>query len=84
MLGKMLFFNEVKHVGSIETEDGERVTVHRSGFRPGHAPVGRCSGLPVSFRLQDGEERREAVDVSVVDEPVRGRARRRAGTRPRA
>jgi hypothetical protein len=79
MDGKMLFFNEDKHLGKIETEEGERVTVRRSGFRPGEAPVGRCSGLAVRFRLEDRDEGREAVDVWVVPERVHGRARRRSG-----
>ena len=79
MDGKMLFFNETKHLGRIETEEGERVTVRRSAFRPGEAPVGRCSGLAVRFELEEGEEGREAVDVWVVPERLHGRARRRSG-----
>jgi cold shock CspA family protein len=77
MLGKMVFFNEVKDYGSIETEDGERLDVYRRGFHPGEAPVGRCRDLPVTFRVEEGENGREAVEVSIVQEQVHGRARRR-------
>jgi hypothetical protein len=38
----MLSFDEAKDFGFILTEEGERISVHRSGFLPGQAPVGRC------------------------------------------
>ncbi len=73
MNGTMFFFNEEKNVGAIKSDDGERLEVRRSGFVPGHAPVGRCSGLPVVFSLsEDGL----AVNVSVVEEVNPRRARR--------
>ncbi len=82
MLGKMLWFNEVKNFGFIQTEEGERLYVHRSAFLSGHAPVGRCAGVAVAFGVSGGEGGRTAVDVSVVAEADHGRARpRRSGTR---
>jgi hypothetical protein len=76
MQGTMLFFNETKDVGAIKSdENDERLEVRRSGFLPGHAPVGRCSGIPVVFTLT---EDRLAVDVAVVEEVEHQRARRRA------
>ena len=73
MNGTMFFFNEEKHVGAIKSDDGERLEVRRSGFVPGHAPVGRCSGLPVVFSLsEDGL----AIDVAMVEEVNPRRARR--------
>ena len=81
--GKMLWFNEVDDVGSIETDDGQRVHVHRSGFA-GEAPVGRCAGLDVMFELETAEGRLAAVDVVVVAEASQARARmRRTGMRAR-
>jgi hypothetical protein len=73
MTGTMFYFNEEKDVGAIKSDEGERLEVHRSGFVPGHAPVGRCSGLPVVFSLsEDGL----AVDVAMVEEANPRRARR--------
>ncbi len=82
MHGKMLWFNETKNFGFIATDEGERLYVHRSGFLPGQAPVGRCAGLVVTFGVTGGEDERSAADVSVVTERLGGRARpRRSGTR---
>jgi cold shock CspA family protein len=77
MRGTMIYFNEEKHIGFIRTDDGERIQVLRSGFLPGQAPVGRCGGLPVEFSLSD-EESPAAVEVSVVEDAVVKRARRRS------
>jgi len=41
--GTMLWFDEAKDFGFILTEEGERISVHRSGFLPGETPVGRCA-----------------------------------------
>ncbi len=49
----MIYFNEEKNVGFIRTEAGDRVQVLRDDF-VGDAPVGRCGGLEVEFRLVDG------------------------------
>jgi hypothetical protein len=78
MQGTMIFFNEEKHTGFIRTEQGERLQVSREGFVPGHAPVGRCSGLAVEFRVSEGFDERAAIDVSVVEEEPARRARRRS------
>jgi cold shock CspA family protein len=78
MQGTMIFFNEEKHVGFIRTEQGERLQVDRTGFVPGHAPVGRCSGLEVQFRVSEGQGERAAIDVAVVEELPARRARRRS------
>ena len=77
MLGKLLWFNEDKNYGFIRTEEGERLYVHRDGFLPGEAPVGRCAGLAVSFEVYENGEERAAVAVTLVPEAQHGRARRR-------
>jgi len=81
MRGEMLWFNGVKEHGYIATEDGERLYVHRSGF-DGTAPVGRCAGRPVEFRLVEGGTGRRAEGVCFFDDVAAQRARpRRGGTR---
>ena len=73
--GKMLWFNEAKNFGFIRTEEGERLYVHRDGFLPGDAPVGRCAGVAVTFNVSSGEPERKAVDVVIVREEASKRAR---------
>jgi hypothetical protein len=75
--GKMLWFHEDKGYGFISTEDGERLYVDREGFLGGAAPVGRCAGLPVRLDVSEQGGRRVAVQVSLVNEAVPRRARRR-------
>jgi hypothetical protein len=41
--GRMLWFDEAKDFGFILTEEGERNSVHRSGFLPGEGPVGHLA-----------------------------------------
>lgn len=72
----MLWFNEVKNLGVIVTEDGQ-LPVHGDDFLPGQAPVGRCKGLVVSFTVAEDAAERRAVGVSVVPEFVGNRARPR-------
>jgi cold shock CspA family protein len=72
----MLWFNDVKNLGVIETEDGQ-LPVHGDDFLPGQAPVGRCKGLAVSFTVVGDEPERKAVGVCVVPEVVGNRARHR-------
>jgi hypothetical protein len=72
----MLWFNEVKNCGVIETDEG-RLPVHGDDFLPGQAPVGRCKGIAVSFVLAGDELARKAVEVSVVPPAVGNRARHR-------
>jgi hypothetical protein len=77
VLGKMLWFNEVKHVGMIESDDGERFSVRREDFVEG-APVGRCATLPVTFERVGFT----AVNVRMSEAGDVRRARRRSGSRP--
>jgi cold shock CspA family protein len=81
MQGTMIFFNEVKDTGFIRTEEGERLQVDRTGFIHGQAPVGRCSGLPVEFAVQESGGERVAFEVSVIEDLPARRARRRPGRR---
>ena len=71
MRGTMIYFNEEKDVGFIRTDGGDRVQVIRSDFLD-QAPVGRCGGRVVEFRLTDNV----AVEVALVEEEVPRRARR--------
>jgi cold shock CspA family protein len=83
MRGELLWFNEERQDGVIVLDDGSKVVVLGSGFAPGHAPEGRCAGLPVSFDLVEESGERRAVSVVVLDDlPVR-RARLR-GSRSRS
>jgi cold shock CspA family protein len=73
----MLWFNEAKDYGFILSEEGERLYVHRGDFLPGEVPVGRCATRPVSFKISERDEQRIAVSVSMDEEQVSQRARRR-------
>ena len=64
MQGTMLWFNRDKGCGFIRTEDGERLYVARSAFRPDHEPQPRCKGLEVSFHRQEREGDICAVEVT--------------------
>ena len=72
----MLWFNETKDFGFIETEEGERLYVHRKAFVAG-APVGRCAGLAVEFEITGADDDRAATTVSIVPDSAHGRARHR-------
>jgi cold shock CspA family protein len=63
--GKLLWFNEVRGEGLIESETGERVLVRRGAFTAG-APVGRCKGLEVEFRATIGPDGWIAAEASLV------------------
>jgi cold shock CspA family protein len=76
MNGTMLWFNEEKGYGYIQTENDERLYVATSGFAAG-APAGRCAGKQVSFEL--GEEGGDPRAVGVAF-PESGDVRR---ARPR-
>jgi hypothetical protein len=80
MKGSMLWFDEAKDHGFILTDEGERVHVDRDGFVGRAAPVGRCAGLPVELSLADRDGERIAVDVSILEEEVKRRARRRTSS----
>ena len=51
--GKMLWFNEDKGHGYIETEEGERLYVEGTGF-VADPPEGPVAGLVVEFRIVEG------------------------------
>jgi hypothetical protein len=72
----MLSFDEAKDFGFILTEEGERISVHRSGFLPGEAPVGRCPRRAVRLPATVQNGKRVAIDVSIAPEVAHGRARR--------
>jgi cold shock CspA family protein len=77
MQGTMLWFNLDKGYGFIDTEEGERLYVARTGFLPDHEPMQRCKGHTVSFDRQVCEGDTRAVGVSFVTrtEPQRARLR---------
>jgi len=77
MLGTMLWFNIEKGYGFIQTQDGERLYVARSGFLPSHEPKPRCKGREVSFHRQVHEGDTRAFEVSFVtrEDPMRARLR---------
>ncbi|HKA26446.1 MAG TPA: hypothetical protein VKD88_03675 [Gaiellaceae bacterium] len=83
MRGKMLWFNEVKDLGFIRTDEGERLSVLGDGFAEGKRPQGRCARLEVSFEITDTEGDRQATNVALVHEasPRRARMRRHGGVR---
>jgi hypothetical protein len=75
MQGTMLWFNEVKDLGFIKTEEGERLAVPGSGFAGGTRPKGRCAHSVVSFDVTEQGGDREAIDVVFVPEVAARRAR---------
>jgi len=79
MRGEMLWFNEIKDVGCIVAEGGERLSVRGSGFAPGERPVGRCAGRAVEFGLSAGADDSEASEVFFPPEMDTRRARIRHG-----
>jgi cold shock CspA family protein len=74
--GTMLWFNEDKGAGFIQSENDERLHVSAADFAGG-APTGRCAGKPVSFevRLDDGEARAVAVELFEAGDVRRARPR---------
>lgn len=74
--GKLLWFNEEKGHGFIETDEGERLYVDGAGFADS-PPVGPCAGRVVEFDVADGDDGRHASDTRVVEEIPPRRARRR-------
>jgi hypothetical protein len=75
--GKMLWFHEERGYGFLLTDEDERLRVERRGFVDGAAPVGRCASLPVSLSIVERDGVRIAIDVAVIPEESRPRARRR-------
>jgi cold shock CspA family protein len=78
--GDMLWFNNEKGHGFIETAAGDRLRVEGSGFRNG-PPEGRCAGMPVTFQITGDGEAARALDVAFPEDapPRRARIRRSAG-----
>jgi hypothetical protein len=76
----MLWFHEAKGYGFILTDEGERLHVVREGFVGGAAPVGRCARLPVELNIAERDGERIAVDVSLISEEPKRRARRRSSS----
>jgi cold shock CspA family protein len=81
MHGKMLWFNVDRGYGFIRTDDDERLSVTRAGFRPGHQPESRCKGREVVFARELGDGEPYATDVCYVvrTEPRRARLRSSRG-----
>jgi cold shock CspA family protein len=73
----MLWFNEEKDHGYIETDEGERLYVHGSGFEGGVRLKGPCAGTIVEFTIEDEADSRRAERVRVVQDVAPRRARRR-------
>jgi hypothetical protein len=78
--GKMLWFNEVRGQGLIESESGERVPVDRLAFTLG-APVGRCRGRAVEFTAVPGRDGWVVAKASLVPDRNPRRATRHNGSR---
>lgn len=78
MRGKMLWFNEEKNRGVIVADDGEQISVLRSGF-VGTAPEGTVGGISVEFRIADDADGRRAESVRILPDISPRRARRRRG-----
>jgi cold shock CspA family protein len=78
--GDMLWFNNDKGHGFIETATGDRLRVEGSGFRNG-PPQGRCAGMAVTFQVTGDGETARALDVAFPEDapPRRARIRRSAG-----
>ena len=81
MRGTMLWFNEIKDLGFIQTEEGERLSVLGTGFAEGKRPEGRCADALVSFDVAVTDTGREAQNVVFVPDvaPRRARLRHRGG-----
>ena len=73
----MLWFNEEKGHGVLEGEEGERIAVAAAAFEEG-APEGRCAGRPVVYELEEGTETPSASRVTLVEDAIPERARRRS------
>jgi cold shock CspA family protein len=81
--GEMLWFNEVKDLGFILTEEGERLSVLGPAFAGGDRPQGRCAHAAVTFEIDHTRGERQAENVVLVPptSPRRARLRTRGGRR---
>jgi hypothetical protein len=71
--GTMLWFNAVKDVGALRTDEGKQIDVPGTAFLPGEKPVGRCGGRAVEFDALEGA----VSGVGFLPEPSPRRARLR-------
>ncbi len=78
--GDMLWFNNEKGHGFIETAEGDRLRVEGADFRNG-PPEGRVAGMAVTFEVTGDGEAARAQDVAFPQDapPRRARIRRSAG-----
>jgi len=74
--GKMLWFNEEKDHGFIETDEGERLHLSGAGFADGKRLQGRCAGVEVEFEVTESGGERTATGCVPVEQAVPRRARR--------
>jgi cold shock CspA family protein len=73
----MIWFNEDKGFGYIQTEEDERLYVDAAGFAEGNDPQSRCGGKDVSFERILADRGPIAVGVRYVTTPEPRRARLR-------
>jgi cold shock CspA family protein len=81
MRGQMLWFNDKKDHGFIQTDEGERLRVDGPGFAAGERPEGRCAQKVVTFQIEESDEGRRAQNVAFEREVVARRARLRGSGR---
>ena len=73
MRGTMLWFNSVKDLGALRTDEGERIEVPGTAFLPGEKPVDRCAGRAIEFASLEGA----VSSIAFLPEPNPRRARLR-------
>jgi cold shock CspA family protein len=71
----MLWFNETKDHGFIQTDEGERLAVAGDAFAGGERPEGRCAHRVVTFEIERTNGSRQARDVAFVPDALGRRAR---------
>jgi hypothetical protein len=74
--GTMLWFNEVKDLGALQTDDGIRIEVPGEAFSNGERPRGRCAGLEIEFQVLTDQI--SGIAFVPVVPPRRARMRRRS------
>jgi hypothetical protein len=74
--GTMLWFNEVKDLGALRTDDGIRIEVPGEAFSDGEKPHGRCGGLEIEFQVLMNQI--SGISFVPVVAPRRARMRRRS------
>ena len=74
--GTMLWFNAVKDLGALRTDDGTRIEVPGEAFSPGEKPSGRCAGLEIEFQVLSSQISGIAFVPVVAPRPARMRRRR--------